>query len=380
MTGSRARVPCTVVTGFLGAGKTTLIRHVLGNAQGRRLAVIVNEFGDVGIDGEILKGCGNAACPEDNIVELANGCLCCTVADEFVPALDAILAKDGVEHIVIETSGLALPKPLVQAFHWPAIKSRVTVDGVVVVVDGAALADGRVAHDLEALTAQRSADAALDHDDPVEEVFEDQIACADLVVLNKRDLLDQAGIDKAMAAIAGALPRSVKVVTVSDGKVDCGLLLGLGVGTEDDIANRRTHHDDELDHDHDDFDSVRRAARRDCRSAKPCGACRSGCGKIRRAAHQGLRRRRRQAAAAPGAGGGRAREPSLRPAMDGERTAPEPACRHRTEGTRPRSGYAGACRLTMHLLTTSATNLDDMVSRSGRSSPNAGRYRRAVVR
>ncbi len=222
MTGSLARVPCTIVTGFLGAGKTTLIRHVLGNAQGRRLAVIVNEFGDVGIDGEILKGCGDAACPEENIVELANGCLCCTVADEFVPALDAILAQGGVEHIVIETSGLALPKPLVQAFHWPAIKSRVTVDGVVVVVDGAALADGRVAHDLDALAQQRVADTALDHDDPIEEVFEDQIACADLVVLNKRDLLDEAGVKKALAAISGALPRSVKVVTVTDGKVDAG--------------------------------------------------------------------------------------------------------------------------------------------------------------
>jgi len=250
-----ARVPCTIVTGFLGAGKTTLIRHVLTNAQGRRLAVIVNEFGDVGIDGEILKGCGNEACPEENIVELANGCLCCTVADEFVPALDAILARDGVEHIVIETSGLALPKPLVQAFHWPAIKSRVTVDGVVVVVDGAALADGRVADDLNALAQQRAADSALAHDDPVEEVFEDQIACADLVVLNKRDLIDAAGIAKAQAAIAGVLPRSVKVITVADGKVDQALLLGLGVGTEDDIANRRTRHDDEPDHDHDDFDS-----------------------------------------------------------------------------------------------------------------------------
>src|ERR1700733_5963401 len=252
---SLARVPCTIVTGFLGAGKTTLIRHVLGNAQGRRLAVIVNEFGDVGIDGEILKGCGNAACPEDNIVELANGCLCCTVADEFVPALDAILAKDGVEHIVIETSGLALPKPLVQAFHWPAIKSRVTVDGVVVVVDGAALADGRVAEDLDALKWQRAADTALEHDDPVEEVFEDQIACADLVVLNKRDLLDDAGIKRAMVAIAGALPRSVKVLAVTDGKVDQALLLGLGVGTETDIENRRTRHDAEAEHDHDDFDS-----------------------------------------------------------------------------------------------------------------------------
>ena len=253
--GSLARIPCTIVTGFLGAGKTTLIRHVLGNAQGRRLAVIVNEFGDVGIDGEILKGCGNAACPEENIVELANGCLCCTVADEFIPALDAILSRDGVEHIVIETSGLALPKPLVQAFHWPAIKSRVTVDGVVVVVDGAALATGRVAADLEALARQRAADTALAHDDPVEEVFEDQIACADLVVLNKRDLLDDTGLAKAHAAIAGALPRRVKVIPVADGKVDAGLLLGLGVATEDDIANRRTHHDAEEEHDHDDFDS-----------------------------------------------------------------------------------------------------------------------------
>jgi cobalamin biosynthesis protein CobW len=255
MNGQLTRVPCTIVTGFLGAGKTTLIRHVLANAQGRRLAVIVNEFGDVGIDGEILKGCGNDACPEDNIVELANGCLCCTVADEFVPALDAILAKGGIEHIVIETSGLALPKPLVQAFHWPAIKSRVTVDGVVVVVDGAALADGRVAHDLEALARQRTADRALDHDDPIEEVFEDQIACADLVVLNKRDLFDEAGLKAALATISGALPRSVKVITVTGGKVDQGLLLGLGVGTEDDIANRRTRHDAELEHDHDDFDS-----------------------------------------------------------------------------------------------------------------------------
>src|SRR3954454_8844298 len=207
MSPSLARVPCTIVTGFLGAGKTTLIRHVLANAQGRRLAVIVNEFGDVGIDGEILKGCGDAACPEENIVELANGCLCCTVADEFVPALNALLAREPkVEHIVIETSGLALPKPLVQAFHWPAIKSRVTVDGVIAVVDGAALADGQVAADLAALSRQRAADPALDHDDPIEEVFTDQVACADLVVINKCDFIGNGGLATAVAAITKALP------------------------------------------------------------------------------------------------------------------------------------------------------------------------------
>ena len=322
MTASLARMPCTIVTGFLGAGKTTLIRHVLANARGRRLAVIVNEFGDVGIDGEILKGCGDAACPEENIVELANGCLCCTVADEFVPALDAILARHPkVEHIVIETSGLALPKPLVQAFHWPSIKNRVTVDGVVAVVDGAALAEGRVAADLDALAAQRAADNALDHDDPIEEVFEDQIACADLVVLNKCDLLDRRGMDRASAAMAGALPRAVKVVTVSGGKVDAPALLGLNVGTEADIENRKTHHDDELDHDHDDFDSfvVPLPEIDDPEALSKLVSRRRGS--RGRAADQGLRRRARQADAASGAGGRPARHHALRPALGGRRSS-----------------------------------------------------------
>ncbi|WP_394892732.1 cobalamin biosynthesis protein CobW [Mesorhizobium sp. AaZ16] len=256
MTASAARVPCTVVTGFLGAGKTTLIRHILENANGRRLAIIVNEFGDIGIDGEILKGCGIDACPEENIVELANGCLCCTVADDFVPALDQILALEPkVDHIIIETSGLALPKPLVQAFQWPSVKSRVTVDGVVAVVDGPALAAGKVASDLDALQAQRVSDDSLDHDDPVEEVFEDQIACADLVILSKSDLLDDAGSARAHAVIGEHLARSVKIVPTSQGKVDPSVLLGMGLAVEDDIENRKTNHDGELDHEHDDFDS-----------------------------------------------------------------------------------------------------------------------------
>ena len=185
-----AKVPCTIVTGFLGAGKTTLVRHVLENAGGRRLAVIVNEFGDVGIDGEILKSCGIDSCSEDSIVELANGCICCTVADDFVPALKGLLDRPSPpEHIVIETSGLALPKPLVKAFNWPEIASRVTVDGVVAVVDGAAVAAGRFADDPEALARHRAADQSLDHDNPLEEVFEDQLLCADLVILNKADLM-----------------------------------------------------------------------------------------------------------------------------------------------------------------------------------------------
>ncbi len=250
------RVPCTVVTGFLGAGKTTLIRHVIEHAKGKRLAIIVNEFGDIGIDGDILKGCGVETCPEENVVELANGCICCTVADDFVPALDLILARrPKVDHILIETSGLALPKPLVQAFQWPSVKSRVTVDGVIAVVDGPALAEGRVAADPAALAAQRAGDPSLDHDDPVEEVFEDQVACADLVVLSKSDLLDGSASARANRRVGEHLSRAVKVVPSSQGKVDPAVLLGLGLAVEDDIENRKTHHDDELDHEHDEFDS-----------------------------------------------------------------------------------------------------------------------------
>ncbi len=251
-----SRIPCTIVTGFLGSGKTTLIRHLLENPGGRRFAVIVNEFGDVGIDGEVLKGCGVDTCPEENVVELANGCICCTVADDFEPALEAILAfQPAVDHILIETSGLALPKPLVQAFKWPAVRARVTVDGVVAVADGEALADGRVAHDMGALAEQRAADDALDHDDPIEEVFEDQIACADLVILSKTDLLSADQIGTASSHLSAHLARAVKIVPAAAGSIDAQVLLGLGAAAEADIDNRRTHHDDDLDHEHDDFDS-----------------------------------------------------------------------------------------------------------------------------
>ncbi|HEV7415615.1 MAG TPA: cobalamin biosynthesis protein CobW [Tianweitania sediminis] len=256
MSVSAGRTPCTVVTGFLGAGKTTLLRSMLEKSGTKRIAIIVNEFGDVGIDGEILKSCGVENCPDENIIELANGCICCTVADDFAPALDQILALEPkVDHILIETSGLALPKPLIQAFQWPAIKNRVTVDGVVAVVDGPALADGRVAADMDALQAQRAADESLDHDDPVEEVFDDQIACADLIVLSKSDLLDPEALQRAERRIADHLPRAVKIVPSAHGQIDPAVFLGLGLAVEDDIENRKTGHDGHFDHEHDDFDT-----------------------------------------------------------------------------------------------------------------------------
>ena len=250
------KIPATVITGFLGAGKTTLVRHVLQNAGGRRIAVIVNEFGALGIDGEVLKACDIPGCDDENIIELANGCLCCTVAEDFVPTMQALLDRaQPPEHILIETSGLALPKPLLKAFAWPAIRSRVTVDGVIAVVDGPAVAAGRFADDPASVAAQRAADAAVDHDNPLAEVYEDQLFAADLVVLNKTDLMDDEGAALA-TEIAALLPRAVKVVAAQEGKLDPAVLLGLGAAAEDDLAARPSHHD-ALDgaHEHDDFES-----------------------------------------------------------------------------------------------------------------------------
>ena len=251
-----AKTPVTIITGFLGAGKTTLLRHILANAGGRRLALIINEFGDVGVDGELVQGCADAVCPRESIIELSNGCICCTVADDFVPAVTALLAREPKpDHIVIETSGLALPKPLVKAFDWPDLRTRLTVDGVIAVVDAAAVAEGRFADDPERVAAQRAADPSLDHDNPLEEVYEDQLLCADLVVLNKADLVPGEKLDALRAEIAGALPRAVKIVFAREGAIDPDILLGVKAMAEDDLAARPSHHDAEDGHDHDDFDT-----------------------------------------------------------------------------------------------------------------------------
>ena len=252
-----SKIPCTIVTGFLGAGKTTLVRHVLAHAGGRRIAVLVNEFGALGIDGEILRSCGIPGCEDVDIVELANGCLCCTVADEFLPAMQALLDRPNPpEHILVETSGLALPKPLLKAFGWPDIRARVTVDGVIAVVDGPAVAAGRFADDPAAIAAQRAADESLDHDNPLAEVYGDQIAAADLVILNKADMLDAAALAALRASIAASLPRPAALVTATEGRVDLAVLLGLSAAAEDDLATRPSCHD-ALDglHEHDDFTS-----------------------------------------------------------------------------------------------------------------------------
>ncbi|SMR83386.1 cobalamin biosynthesis protein CobW [Aliiroseovarius halocynthiae] len=255
----QAKIPATVVTGFLGAGKTTLIRHMLDNAKGKRIALIINEFGDLGVDGDILKGCGDETCTEDDIMELSNGCICCTVAEDFIPTLEKLLDRDTPpDHIVIETSGLALPQPLVRAFQWPEISTRVTVDGVVTVVDGKAVFDGQFASNLDAVEAQRKLDENLDHETPLSELFKDQVACADMIVVNKSDLLAEGEADQLVSQLTGDSRDGVQVVRSTMGALPVEVLLGQGMGAEDDMDARLSlhekghHHHDDHHHDHDD--------------------------------------------------------------------------------------------------------------------------------
>ena len=265
------KVPATIVTGFLGSGKTTLLSHVIRQAAGKRIAVIVNEFGELDIDADLLRNCpldceeteqATNTTAQEGIYELANGCICCTVEEEFLPVmLELIERRDDIEHILIETSGLAVPKPLVQAFNWPEIKKHCTVDAVITVIDGPAVSQGRFAHNEELVNEQRLADDSLEHDPSLSELLDDQLSAADLVVVSKSDLLTAEQKIAVKKQVDRIVPEAVKTLYVNHGEVALDVLIGIEAATEDSIDAVHNHHDEhhqhghQHDHAHDHFDS-----------------------------------------------------------------------------------------------------------------------------
>ena len=251
---SLEKIPVTILTGFLGAGKTTLIRNLILKNKSKKLAVIINEFGDLGVDGEIVKQCSDETCPEENILELANGCICCTVADDFIPTMKSLLEGQYLpEHILIETSGLALPKPLLKAFEWPEIRSRLTVDSVLAVVDAEAVVNGIFAPQMSTELEEKQNQTYVEHETPLSEVFEDQINCSDVVLLTKPDLVKN--ISDARNILIKEMERNVPILEVQNGDIGADVILGVNAAAETDLDNRRSHHDGFDDHEHDDFDT-----------------------------------------------------------------------------------------------------------------------------
>ena len=222
------KVPVSIVTGFLGAGKTSLIRHLLETASEKRIGLIINEFGDLGVDLNIINGCEIKTCDAENFIELANGCICCTVADDFLPTMNKLLGqKPSLDHILIETSGLALPKPLVKAFNWPEVRAGATVDSVIAVVDSRAVYDGDFSESLLMKEGSVNTENSLTHDSPLEEVFEDQVLCADIIVLNKCDLLNQEKQAQVQNILTSQKASAAKILKSRFGRVNADLLLGL---------------------------------------------------------------------------------------------------------------------------------------------------------
>lgn len=223
------KIPVTIVTGFLGSGKTTLICGLLKKNPDRRLAVLVNEFGEVSVDGALLRSAGSECGVE--IHDLPNGCMCCSVNDDFLPIMRQLQArKHQIDHVLIETSGLALPQPVMSALNWPEVRADFQLDAVITVVDVPQLAAGA----LEAgkpVPGGNSPDAPP-HAEAVDAILLQQLENADVVVLNKIDDLNEDQLLEAEEAIRARAPKVRFMELAHHAQLDTRLVMGLHLHDE----------------------------------------------------------------------------------------------------------------------------------------------------